>query len=428
MRLAWFSPLPPSGSGIAAYSAELLPELEGEFAIDRYPHAAAHDFVWRHRHDPYDLTVYQLGNAPWHDYMWAYAANYPGLVILHDARLHHARARQLLKHERIDDYRRELAYDHPDAPPALAEYAVNGLGGPIYYLWRMIAALARTARGVAVHNERVAADLRAELPGVRVDTIRMGVPAAIAEPASAADMRRQLNIPADALVFAAFGKMTAEKRVGAVLSALASSAREGAKVHLLLIGDTSAYPTLASDLSAAGLSERVTIAGEVADADLPRHLAVADVCLCLRWPTAEETSASWLRCLAAARATVISDLPHLVDVPTLLASSGRRSHAGTRPVAVAIDLLDEAGSLRTAIDRLASDAALRAEIASAGHAYWRAHHRLELMADDYRALVRAVAKRPVPVVHGLPPHFTDDCSSRAREIAATFGVDVDILR
>src|SRR5213593_1224906 len=130
MRAAWFSPLPPVRSGIASYSAELLPILAQRVAIDRFidresgplPDSDAyvfdaHDFVWKQQHSRYDLVVYQLGNAPWHDYMWAYLARYPGLVVLHDARVHHARARRLLSQRRFDDYRREFRYDHPEAPP-----------------------------------------------------------------------------------------------------------------------------------------------------------------------------------------------------------------------------------------------------------------------------------------------------------------------
>ena len=95
-RLAWFSPMPPSSSGIAAYSAEVLPHLRARgLVIDVYVDpsqrpdssdgvAAAHDFVWRHRRAPYDLVVYQLGNASCHDYMWGYLFRYPGLVVLHD--------------------------------------------------------------------------------------------------------------------------------------------------------------------------------------------------------------------------------------------------------------------------------------------------------------------------------------------------------
>src|SRR4051812_33034227 len=160
MTIAWFSPLPPARSGIAAYSAELLPRLGPPFVIDSYPEPAAHDFVWRAQQHPYDLAVYQLGNARYHDYMWAYLAYAPGLVVLHDARLHHARARQLLDARRFDDYRREFHHNHPAVPIAFAEYAVEGLGGPIYYFWSMLRAVVGTARTVAVHNPRVAGDLR----------------------------------------------------------------------------------------------------------------------------------------------------------------------------------------------------------------------------------------------------------------------------
>src|SRR6266850_8175694 len=139
IRVAWFSPLPPVRSGIATYSAELLPRLAPEFDVDCFventifsPRSRtpavfdAHDFVWKQQRMPYDLVVYQLGNAPCHDYMWAYLAAYPGLLVLHDARLHHARARRLLHERRFDDYRREFAYDHPDARADVAEYAVEG--------------------------------------------------------------------------------------------------------------------------------------------------------------------------------------------------------------------------------------------------------------------------------------------------------------
>ena len=114
LRVAWFSPLPSDPSGIASYSAEILPLLDSSdrgCSIDRFVDRpggrrigaelpgtrdmsgvfSAHDFVWKQQRAPYDLVVYQIGNAPYHDYMWAYLACYPGLVILHDVRLHHAR-------------------------------------------------------------------------------------------------------------------------------------------------------------------------------------------------------------------------------------------------------------------------------------------------------------------------------------------------
>ena len=420
MRIAWFSPLPPVRSGIAAYSAELLPLLRERHDIDCYTDAptasggrSAHDFVWIHRQHPYDLVIQQMGNAPYHDFQWAYLARYPALVVLHDARLHHARARQLLQQQRPDDYREEFRYDHPRTNADAVEYAVEGLGGNIQYLWPMLRALVHAARAVAVHNPRVADDLREEYPGAAVSTIHMGVPAIDAAGAARDGIRRALTLPAEAVVFAAFGKVTAEKRIGAILRALAALTSEGVNPYLLLVGDTSECPGLAREMTALGITDRVRVTGYVSDEAVGDYLAAADVCLCLRWPTALETSASWLRCLAASRPTVISDLAHLVDIPA--------------DVAIAIDLLDEDRALTTAMRRLAADDTLRGQLARAGHDYWRTHHTLEAMAADYETLIADAAARPAPSLAGLPAHFTSDHGERARRIARTFGLEVDIL-
>jgi glycosyltransferase involved in cell wall biosynthesis len=413
MRIAWFSPLPPVRSGIAAYSAELIPHLATSGVIDCFTESNAHDFVWKARRHPYDLVVYQLGNAPCHDYMWAYLAAYPGLVVLHDARLHHARARSLLSQGRFDDYRREFHYDHPDATPGFTEYAVEGLGGSIYYFWSMLRVVMRTARIVAVHNARVAADLREQYPDAAVEVIRMGVPAIAAAGAARASARRALALPDRAIVFAAFGKVTAEKRIALILGALAALAAEGRDVRLLLVGDAGGHATLTEDIARLGVADRVQATGHVADEAIGPHLAAADVCLCLRWPTAQETSASWLRCLAAERPTVISDLAHLVDIPS--------------SVALRVDLLNEERSLEDAMRALADDPRLRADLARAGHAYWAAHHTLDAMADDYRRVMALAAARPVAAATDLPAHFTDDSAGLARALTEGFGINLDIL-
>ena len=438
MRAAWFSPLPPNPSGIAAYSADVLPLLEGPsgFSIDRFVDAPpapggsnvfnAHDFVWKHQRKPYDLVVYQLGNARWHDYMWAYLAAYPGLVVLHDTRLHHARARHLLSQGRQDDYRREFRYDHPDAPPGVEEFAVEGLAGSAYYLWSMLPVVLRTARLVAVHNARVAGDLHDQHPDVRVETIRMGVPPCLPAAGTAlearARLRRELAIPETATVFVAFGHVTPEKRIEPVLRGLAGG---GDHARLLLVGPADGMPSLAGLISRHGLDNRVHVTGYIPDDQVPAYLAAADACLCLRWPTAGETSASWLRALAAGKPTVITALAHLTDVPTLDAATGRLSHRSQAPVAISVDLLDEDNAVRAAMAMLSADGALRSQLASAGHAYWEREHRLELMADDYRRVMQDAASRPAPRPDGLPAHFTDDYSALVRRMAAEMGVAAD---
>jgi hypothetical protein len=157
----------------------------------------------------------------------------------------------------------------------------------------------------------------------------------------------------------------------------------------------------------------VRATGYLPDDAIAGYLAAADACLCLRWPTALETSASWLRCLAAARPTVLTDLPHLVDIPS--------------SVALRVDLLNEEHDLTDAMRRLASDRQLGDALARAGYAYWEAGHTLEAMAEDYERLLPAAAARTSPAPTDLPLHFTDDYSEPARKIARRFGVSLDIL-
>ena len=144
------------------------------------------------------------------------------------------------------------------------------------------------------------------------------------------------------------------------------------------------------------------------------YLIASDACLCLRWPTALETSASWLQCLAASRATVITALAHLADIPSIDPRTRRASHAA-EPVAIAIDLLDEDESLLAAMRLLTNDPPLRDRLAEAGHAFWSAHHTVDVMAADYERLLEAAAAHPAPVAADLPAHFTADHSRpRAR--------------
>ena len=196
-----------------------------------------------------------------------------------------------------------------------------GLGGPIDDNWSMLRAVVRTARLVAVHNPRVTADLREEFPGATVEAIHLGTAPQAADAGARARVRAALGVPDQAVLFAAFGKITAEKRIGAILRAFDAIARERGDVHLLLAGDPSDHPSLGQELSASAHAARVHVTGYVADQAIVDSLAAADACLCLRWPTALETSASWVQCLAASRATVISDLAHLVDIPVV----GRQS-------------------------------------------------------------------------------------------------------
>jgi glycosyltransferase involved in cell wall biosynthesis len=355
---------------------------------------------------------------------------YPGLVVLHDGQLHHARARALLRRDRKADYRDEFRYAHPDANPDIAEFVVAGLQGPVYYIWPLVAAAIRRARLVAVHNPRLAAELRESFPDAAIETIRMGV----TDPGDFDEQRRADETP---MTFAAFGLVTPEKRIPQILRAL----RVAPGARLRLVGETAPHYDVRADAERFGVADRVDVTGYVPDEALAAELRRCDVCLCLRWPTTRETSATWLRCLAAGKATVINDLTHLVDIPTLdprswtvLDARTDAAAAARRPrpeeaVAVSIDILDEDHSLELAMRRLAGDPALRASLGVAARRHYEAQHTLPRMADDYeRLLAQAIAlPAPDPAAIALPPHLLDDHSGRLRRLLAETGMPESLL-
>ena len=478
MRLAWFSPMPPVRSGIATCSAELVAALSGEHQIDVYvdsgfakPAAdgrtaeasagqaqlqhdgvrSAHDFVWRQRQRPYDLTVYQLGNSSHHDYLWPYLFRYPGLAVLHDAHLHHARAAALLRTRRAGDYRAEFAANHPGVSADAAELAVAGFDNHLYYSWPMTRLVVLASRMTAVHARPIADALREEYPGGAIESIRLGhgvLVGAEAVAESRARVRRARGIPDDALLFGVCGGLTPEKRIPQILDALAHVLAYAPSAHLLLAGAPPRHYDVAADVQARGLGAHVTLTHYIdSDEDLTAHLAACDVSLNLRWPTAREMSGPWLRALAAGRPTIVMDLAHLTDIPSLDPRTWRENHVPPNPeprtpnlesrvpspesrapspeprapITVAIDILDEDHSLRLAMRRLATDADLRTRLGAAGQRYWQREHSLDAMLDDYRRLLPLAAARPVPRVE-LPAHLVNDGGTQLRLLSRALGL------
>ena len=506
MRLAWFTPLAPVRSGIASYSAMVLPALaarheialfvgddvwtarrpQARVGVDGFaaadsawgPIRSAHDFAPLHQARPFDLVVYQLGNAGCHDHMWAYLTRYPGLVVLHDAQLHQSRAHALIARGRADDLRAELRFAHPDAPAGVAEWILAGLGNPGAPIWPFTSVPLASARAVVVHFPALAEELRAAWPGLPVEVVRHGAPdlrsppnfqrpttnhqgtpndqlptaPADADPSQAWESEVgsslevgpwQLEVPADAggrpLTFAAFGLVTPEKRVPQMLRALAAIRGAVPAVRLRLVGGETPHYDVRADAKAHGVADLVEVTGWVGDGAFDRAIQDADVCLCLRWPTNREASGPWIRALAAGKPTVINDLTHLVDLPTLdprtwtvqvaspAAADATRVWRREEAMAVAIDILDEDHSLALAMRRLALDAGLRADLGAAARRHWAAGHTVEHMADDYERVIRAAIAAPVQPGRALPPHVTADGTALARRLAAEVGVAVDFL-
>jgi glycosyltransferase involved in cell wall biosynthesis len=365
--------------------------------------------VWRAARGQYDLGVYQIGNSRLHEYMWPYLLRWPGLSVLHDARLHHVRAAGLLTTKQTDTYRAEFAWSHPDVSIDAAELAIQGFDGTYYYQWPMLRAVVETARLVATHSRGVADDLRAAWPERPIAYVALGE----GRPTPVADRRlearrAELGLSGEHVAFGVFGALTADKRVPEILRAFATTVARTPTARLVLAGT----PTSAIDLRA--LARSLGVALETVLVDTPDDdsfdeiIAAVDVGIHLRWPTALETSGPWVRALAAARPTIVTDLAHQTHVPALdprtwdLHAPALRSLGEGGPVTIAVSLDDEEHSLRIAMHRLATDASLREGLGRAARRYWEAEHTLDRMVADYERVIARAAALPAPEA-ALPP-------------------------
>jgi len=383
----------------------------------------AHDFVWRAVRGQYDLAVYQLGNSRLHEFMWPYVFRWPGLAVLHDARLHHARGRALLSTRQQNAYRAEFVWSHPDVNPDAAEVGVAGFDGAYYYLWPMVRAVVEASRLVAVHSRGGAADLARQFPDRPVEYVALGSGRAILPTSAEREQwRRRFGLDPSSVVFGVFGALSPERRVEQVLREFWKTLGVAPTAKLLLAGASAPGLDWRGRAQSFGIDRAVSLFEGLDDEAFQQAIGAVDVSVNLRWPTAIETSGPWLQALAAGRATIVTDLVHQTHVPTLDPRNWQPHRRGekTEPVAVAIDLVDENHSLRLAMRRLALDRPFRDRLGQAGRTYWEREHSVARMTADYELLLERASKSPAPA-GTVPSALHADPGEHARALLAPFG-------
>lgn len=390
----------------------------------------AWEFIFAEQHAPYDLKVYQMGNDAAHDFVWPYAFRWPGLVMLHQADLHDARAQRLLYLAQPDDYRAEFAYNHPGIDARAPEYVIAEVDDRPSGLWPMMRALLERARGVVVHNKRLLDDLKEEFPELSLRHMTAGV-----REAPAATHRH----PAGPLVIAAIGPRLAP-RLKPLVQAFAAVVRHHPDARLLLLDEAAEVLTGAAADVDASVRARIEACGYIPDAALPSHLAEASIVVSVRWPTWRETSTRWLQALAAGLPTIVADETALVDVPllepidwTLL--HAREDAAATldpptwrEAVAVAVDVRREETMTRQALLRLMRDGELRATLGANARRFWEAHHTESRMEADLAKTLEWCGNLPAPPIPpDFPAHLTADGTSHLRHTLDELGATTDLF-
>lgn len=450
MRIAWYSPLPPLRSGIADYSAELLPalaeHLEIELVVDeglrpdpalagRFPGFPVHG----HRALPgllaagrFDLVVYQLGNNPdYHGAIWRTLQAHPGVVTLHEAVLHHMIRELTLHGGAPEGYVRELRYAYGPTAEAMGRRCLE-TGIPLDpWSLPLFERTVDASLGVIVHNRATRERVVASRPEARIATIPL--PAAVpamgsgGPEADLAAARAELGIPADVFVVATFGFLTAAKRPEVLLRAFARLRREAPGARLYVVGEVSPHYDFAG-LLGGGLSEGVTVTGRVGLDRFHLYMSAADVAVNLRYPTAGETSAVVVRLLGLGRPVIVSNAGAFAEIPDGCAAK--------------VDVDDTEEELLLAYLRaFHADPDLARAVGENARRHAAEHHTPEAAARAYADFLRSVLEdveagaRPFQAVPPLAPYPPEDLLTETlRQVsadAADLGAeesDEDLLR
>lgn len=320
LRLAYFSPLPPARSGIADYSAELLPHLaaraevtlfsdEPAGALPGLPRRPLDAFPAERR--THDLALYHMGNSAHHAGLYRMLLRYPGVVVLHDYFLHHFIADRTLGRGSFPAYTREIGYAlGAAAPPRLRDIRSGRAPNPLYEL-PLNERLIDSSLGLIVHSRDVAERIWAARPDARVRVIPH-----LVEPRRGRSRRAELHLAEGVVLVAAIGQVTTAKQLPLALRAFARLLAFVPEARFLIVGETLPEVDLDSVIAELDLGERVIRSGYVESFEAFNDwAATADIVLNLRYPTVGETSGAALRVMAAGRPLVVFEHGWYAEIP-----------------------------------------------------------------------------------------------------------------
>jgi glycosyltransferase involved in cell wall biosynthesis len=435
-KLAFLSPLPAARSGIADYSAELLPELSRHYDIDVIlmqdepladswvsANAPIRSVEWfKRNHRAFDRVMYHFGNSHFHSHMFDLLPDIPGVVVLHDFFLSGIIAHLEFTGAKPGLWAKTLLADHgwlavqqryqaADSADVIWAYPCNGdvfrsaLGGIFHSRHGM--ELGRTWLGARATENWCHVPLlrRAQQEAGETGHTKRRLQA-----------RSALGIGVDDFVVCAFGHMGRTKLNDRLLDAwLASNLARNAGCRLVFVGQNEGGQfggAIARRVKAAG--DQIQITGFVDHADYRHWLHAADVAVQLRAKSRGETSAAVLDCWNAGLATIVNAHGAFAELPD------------DSVVKLADEFSD--AELVGALHKLHSQAAYRQTVGRMGRARLLDHHDPRSCADAYAAAVEACYAQARCGLQGLigrlpslvPDIAPPDGLSSATAISASF--------
>jgi len=391
--LAFYTPLPPSASGIGQYSAELLPTLLPHYAItavladDAPPPAAPPAGLAIARDSQFTPTgprLYQLGNSPEHSYILARAEHEPGILVLHDVVLQHLHAWRATHGgaeaaERY--YRAEMTRRYGATGAAAADDLLHNRPPALPYAQIPLSeGVIERSLATIVHSRYARDAVLRQSPQAAVTVVPHGVP--LLPPLDRAAARAALGLPQGALIVAALGNLIPEKRLEVALAAFARALYGVDEALFVVAGAASPHYDPRTFARWQGLEPVTRWLGRVDAPTFEGVMVAADLCVNLRWPTGGETSGSFLRMLAAGRATLVSDTGAFAETPD--------------DACVTIPLgADEEAAIVAAIVRAGREPGWADRIGARAREFVGREHSFARAAVGYRAVIDRVAAERV---------------------------------
>jgi glycosyltransferase involved in cell wall biosynthesis len=384
MRVAYFSPLLPERSGIADYSALLLPALRERVEVT----------IAKPRRSPSaDVALYHLGNNP-EAHGWIYEAlqRRPGLVVLHEVSLHALIAGLTLGRGQRARYLAAVERDAGSAGRAAAERALERLEPP---LWEthpleipLLAEALDHATGVIVHSGFAERKVREQGYDRPIHRIAFAAPAGSPPAPIGLPSRRRP-------VIGSLGKLNFAKRIPQLLLAFSRLRKSYPDALLVLAGEGTSSDAVRARLDVLGLEagSDVLLLDYVSVSDFRAVAATCDVCANLRYPTLGETSGSAIAALAAGTPLVVSDVGWFSELPGAVAAKVPVDEWEVDHLAAVLELICSDDRLRAGMEKAALEYALtELDLARSADAYAAALHAA--------APAEALAEAPVVTADG----------------------------
>ena len=419
-RLAYCSPLPPQATGIADYSAELLPRLADRFEIElftsrgcRPPRELAKRFPVRRLATlsdarGFDAVVYHVGNnVAMHRQIYETALEVPGIVVLHEFMLHHL-IRDLSFERGEYEYLEQMRHCYGAGGYTTGKRFLKLGAARDLWAYPMFERIVDRSLGIVVHNETARRRIAASRPAARVEVVPHFLPGSPGpELRDAVTLRRDLGLPERGLLVASFGFLSEAKRLEVALRAFARFRHQHSEACFLLVGDDRRHPGLPALLDSE-LGQCVIRTGRVSDQRFTDYMRATDLALNLRYPTGGESSGTLLRLMGLGKAVVVSDTGSFAELPEGCCAR------------VAVDR-DEEDQLLALLLTLADDPTLREELGRHARAYVEREHSMARCLDRWTEAILGIAEAkgvPTQPVPPLAPMEPGDIASRLIDVVA----------